>query len=136
MTGWQSLIPVVMAGIIAVYSLVIAVLLADAIDPGKSYSLFKLVSRIGSTRRTVMLTFCFQCLSTSWSGPFSRSDRTRGWLRNRNRWRRGILISEFVFGMRTDSKQGVRAYMQQSRVFVGMVLILIFAEVLGLYGYA
>lgn len=31
--------------------------------------------------------------------------------------------------------QGVRAYMQQSRVFVGMVLILIFAEVLGLYGY-
>lgn len=30
---------------------------------------------------------------------------------------------------------GVRAYMQQSRVFVGMVLILIFGEVLGLYGY-
>ncbi len=25
--------------------------------------------------------------------------------------------------------------MQQSRIFVGMVLILIFAEVLGLYGY-
>ena len=32
-------------------------------------------------------------------------------------------------------EKGVRAYMQQSRVFVGMVLILIFAEVLGLYGY-
>jgi V-type H+-transporting ATPase proteolipid subunit len=31
--------------------------------------------------------------------------------------------------------QGVRSYMQQSRVFVGMVLILIFGEVLGLYGY-
>lgn len=30
---------------------------------------------------------------------------------------------------------GVRAYMEQSRVFVGMVLILIFGEVLGLYGY-
>lgn len=29
---------------------------------------------------------------------------------------------------------GVRSYMQQSRVFVGMVLILIFGEVLGLYG--
>ena len=26
--------------------------------------------------------------------------------------------------------------MQQSKIFVGMVLILIFAEVLGLYGYA
>jgi V-type H+-transporting ATPase proteolipid subunit len=34
-----------------------------------------------------------------------------------------------------DLKQGVRAYMQQSRIFVGMVLVLIFAEVLGLYGY-
>lgn len=32
-------------------------------------------------------------------------------------------------------QQGVRAYMQQSRIFVGMVLILIFGEVLGLYGY-
>lgn len=29
---------------------------------------------------------------------------------------------------------GVRSYMQQSRIFVGMVLILIFGEVLGLYG--
>ena len=29
----------------------------------------------------------------------------------------------------------MRAYMQQSRIFVGMVLILIFGEVLGLYGY-
>ncbi|KAL5334376.1 V-type proton ATPase proteolipid subunit 2 [Aspergillus crustosus] len=29
---------------------------------------------------------------------------------------------------------GVRAYMQQSRVYVGMILILIFGEVLGLYG--
>lgn len=36
----------------------------------------------------------------------------------------------------TDDSQGVRAYMQQSRIFVGMVLILIFGEVLGLYGYA
>jgi V-type H+-transporting ATPase proteolipid subunit len=28
----------------------------------------------------------------------------------------------------------VRAYLYESRVFVGMVLILIFAEVIGLYG--
>jgi V-type H+-transporting ATPase proteolipid subunit len=35
----------------------------------------------------------------------------------------------------TNFSQGVRAFMRQSRVFVGMVLILIFAEVLGLYGY-
>lgn len=31
--------------------------------------------------------------------------------------------------------KGVRAYLQQSRVYVGMILILIFGEVLGLYGY-
>ena len=35
----------------------------------------------------------------------------------------------------TNSSQGVRSFMRQSRIFVGMVLILIFAEVLGLYGY-
>ena len=39
----QSLIPVVMAGIIAVYSLVIGVLIAGAIEPDKNYSLFKCV---------------------------------------------------------------------------------------------
>ena len=42
----QSLIPVVMAGIIAVYSLVIAVLIAGSLDPDKRYSLFKWVEKI------------------------------------------------------------------------------------------
>lgn len=43
---FQSLIPVVMAGIIAVYSLVIAVLIASDLEPppGANYSLFKYVS--------------------------------------------------------------------------------------------
>ncbi|KAI4289892.1 MAG: hypothetical protein L6R35_000833 [Caloplaca aegaea] len=44
----KSLIPVVMAGIIAVYSLVIAVLLADAIDPSKGYSLFNGFLHLGA----------------------------------------------------------------------------------------
>lgn len=39
----------------------------------------------------------------------------------------------YAIGMVGD--QGVRSYLQQSRIFVGMVLILIFGEVLGLYGY-
>ncbi|KAI4130661.1 MAG: hypothetical protein LQ338_001638 [Usnochroma carphineum] len=46
MEGLQSLIPVVMAGIIAVYSLVIAVLIAGSMDPSKKYSLFKYVRRL------------------------------------------------------------------------------------------
>lgn len=45
----QSLIPVVMAGIIAVYSLVIAVLIASAITPDKKYSLFKYAGAIMTT---------------------------------------------------------------------------------------
>ena len=38
--------------------------------------------------------------------------------------------------MGANDIKGVRSYMLQSRIFVGMVLILIFGEVLGLYGYA
>ena len=43
------------------------------------------------------------------------------------------LAAGYCIGIVGD--KGVRAYMEQSRVFVGMVLILIFGEVLGLYGY-
>ncbi|KAI2467862.1 vacuolar ATP synthase 16 kDa proteolipid subunit 2 [Annulohypoxylon bovei var. microspora] len=42
------------------------------------------------------------------------------------------LAAGYCIGVVGD--KGVRAYMEQSRVFVGMVLILIFGEVLGLYG--
>lgn len=42
------------------------------------------------------------------------------------------LAAGYCIGIVGDS--GVRAFMEQSRIFVGMVLILIFGEVLGLYG--
>jgi V-type H+-transporting ATPase proteolipid subunit len=42
------------------------------------------------------------------------------------------LAAGYCIGIVGD--KGVRSYMEQSRVFVGMVLILIFGEVLGLYG--
>merc|ERR1712000_197028 len=42
------------------------------------------------------------------------------------------LAAGYCIGIVGDG--GVRAYMEQSRIFVGMVLILIFGEVLGLYG--
>ena len=44
------------------------------------------------------------------------------------------LAAGYAIGIVGD--MGVRSYMQQSRIFVGMVLILIFGEVLGLYGLA
>lgn len=44
----KSLIPVVMAGIIAVYALVIAVLIANNMDPTKNYSLFSGFMHLGA----------------------------------------------------------------------------------------
>ena len=42
------------------------------------------------------------------------------------------LMASFAIGIVGDA--GVRGTAQQPRLFVGMILILIFAEVLGLYG--
>ena len=42
------------------------------------------------------------------------------------------LAAGFALGIVGDA--GVRGTAQQPRLFVGMILILIFAEVLGLYG--
>ncbi|KAF7912038.1 hypothetical protein BELL_0128g00040 [Botrytis elliptica] len=96
----KSLIPVVMSGIIAVYSLVIAVLIAGDMGPplGQSYSLFNGFMHLACG------------LSVGLTG----------------------LAAGYAIGVVGD--MGVRSYMQQSRIFVGMVLILIFGEVLGLYG--
>ncbi|KAJ3261354.1 V-type proton ATPase 16 kDa proteolipid subunit [Boothiomyces macroporosus] len=43
------------------------------------------------------------------------------------------LAAGFAIGVVGDA--GVRGSAQQPRLFVGMILILIFAEVLGLYGF-
>ncbi|KAI9729822.1 MAG: v-type proton ATPase 16 kDa proteolipid subunit 2 [Cirrosporium novae-zelandiae] len=96
----KCLIPVVMAGIIAVYSLVVAVLIAGDMGPppGQSYSLFNGFMHLACG------------LSVGLTG----------------------LAAGYAIGVVGD--MGVRSYMQQSRIFVGMVLILIFGEVLGLYG--
>eukprot|EP00160_Parvularia_atlantis_P013566 Unigene2912_Nuclearia_a/m.8992 Unigene2912_Nuclearia_a/g.8992 ORF Unigene2912_Nuclearia_a/g.8992 Unigene2912_Nuclearia_a/m.8992 type:complete len:170 (-) Unigene2912_Nuclearia_a:109-618(-) len=95
----KSLIPVVMAGIIAIYGLVVSVLIAGAIgDPGAKYSLASGLTHMGSG------------LSVGFAGVAA-----------------GLAVG-------TVGNVGVRGYVQESRLFVGMVLILIFAEVLGLYG--
>ena len=96
----QSLIPVVMSGIIAVYALVIAVLIAGdmAPPPQQNYSLFTGFMHLAAG------------LSVGLAG----------------------MAAGYAIGIVGD--MGVRSYMQQSRIFVGMVLILIFGEVLGLYG--
>ena len=89
-----------MSGIIAVYALVIAVLIAGEMEPPptKNYSLFTGFMHLAAG------------LSVGLAGT----------------------AAGYAIGIVGD--MGVRSYMQQSRVFVGMVLILIFGDVLGLYG--
>jgi len=111
-----------MAGIIAVYSLVISVLIAQDLQPpafGSNYSLFKWVS-YGSGKN-------------GWVGHVANAQHS-GFMHLACGLAVGLtgLAAGYCIGIVGD--MGVRAYMLQSRVFVGMVLILIFGEVLGLYG--
>jgi len=94
----KCIIPVVMAGILAIYGLVVSVLLAGQLSGGADYSLYKGFLHLGAG------------LSVGLSG----------------------LAAGFAIGIVGDA--GVRGTAQQPRLFVGMILILIFAEVLGLYG--
>lgn len=95
----KCIIPVVMAGIIAIYGLVVAVLISNNLKPSTGgYSAFTGFLHLGAG------------LSVGLSG----------------------LAAGFAIGIVGDA--GVRGTAQQPRLFVGMILILIFAEVLGLYG--
>lgn len=92
----KCIIPVVMAGILAIYGLVVAVLIS------------------GGLQQKVNLFTSFIQLAAGLSVGLA------------------ALAAGFAIGVVGDA--GVRATAQQPRLFVGMVLILIFAEVLGLYG--
>merc|ERR1712098_1008729 len=95
----KSIIPAVMAGIVAIYGVVVAVLIAGQLEPaGEKYTLYKGFVHLGAG------------LSVGLSG----------------------LAAGYAIGIVGDA--GVRGTAQQPRLFVGMILILIFAEVLGLYG--
>ena len=93
----KSVIPVIMAGILGIYGLIVAVILQGKIS-NNAYPL-----KTGFQHLSAGL-----CCGLSSLGA-------------------GIAI-----GIGGDA--GVRALGQQDRIFVGMMLILIFAEALGLYG--
>ena len=93
----KSMIPVVMAGVIGIYGLIIAVIIGSSIDAG-TYTSFAGFAHLGAG------------LSVGLSG----------------------LAAGIAIGIVGDA--GVRATAQQPRLFVGMILILIFSEALGLYG--
>jgi len=92
----KSVLPVVMAGIIAIYGVVVAVLISQAVGDINTVKQGFLHFGAG--------------LSVGLSG----------------------LAAGFAIGIVGDA--GVRGTAQQPKLYVGMILILIFAEVLGLYG--
>ncbi|CCG80512.1 V-type proton ATPase 16 kDa proteolipid subunit [Taphrina deformans PYCC 5710] len=92
----KCVVPVVMAGIIAIYGLVVSVLVSDGLS--QNQALFTGFIQLGAG------------LSVGLAG----------------------LAAGFAIGIVGDA--GVRGVAQQPRLFVGMILILIFSEVLGLYG--
>ena len=93
----KSVIPVIMAGILGIYGLIVAVILHQNIK-SNGYSMFDGWKHLASGL----------CCGLSSLGA-------------------GVSI-----GIAGDA--GVRALGQQDRIFVGMMLILIFSEALGLYG--
>mmetsp|Transcript_1587 Transcript_1587/g.2067 ORF Transcript_1587/g.2067 Transcript_1587/m.2067 type:complete len:160 (+) Transcript_1587:68-547(+) len=93
----RSIIPVVMAGVIGIYGLIIAVVIVnDVVTADLDYT--KGFADFGAG------------LAVGLSG----------------------LAAGMAIGIVGDA--GVRATAQQPKLFVGMILILIFAEALGLYG--
>jgi V-type H+-transporting ATPase proteolipid subunit len=93
----KSVVPVVMAGILGIYGLVVAVLVG------------------GYLAKNQTLYAGFLQLAAGLSVGLAS------------------LAAGYAIGVVGDA--GVRGSGQQPRLFIGMILILIFAEVLGLYGY-
>ena len=93
----RSIIPVVMAGVLGIYGLIVAVILVQNISDS-GYSDYDGYRHLASGL----------CCGLS------------------------SLAAGMAIGIVGDA--GVRANAQQSKIFVGMILILIFAEALGLYG--
>lgn len=109
-----------MSGIIAVYSLVVSVLIVEEIRPPspseRNYSLFSYVLlTLGTPRKLANIERGFMHLGCGIAVGLTG------------------LSAGYCIGVVGD--HGVRAYMEQSKVYVGMILILIFGEVLGLYGF-
>merc|ERR1712023_591972 len=96
----KSIIPVVMAGVLGIYGLIVAVLLASGIKADGAYSYS---SHSG-----------FSALSAGLCCGLAG------------------LAAGLAIGIVGDA--GVRANARQPKLFVGIILILIFAEALGLYG--
>jgi V-type H+-transporting ATPase proteolipid subunit len=94
---FKSIVPIIMAGILGIYGLIVSIILSSKIDP-VNYTYFLGYKHLASGL----------CCGLS------------------------SLAAGLAIGIVGDA--GVRANAQQEAIFVGMILILIFAEAIGLYG--
>ncbi len=109
-----------MAGIIGIYGLVVSVLISDGLK--QEMALYTGFIQLGAG-----LSVGLAGLAAGYVvyGKPSQPQTNQAHLADPN-------FSSFAIGIVGDA--GVRGTAQQPRLFVGMILILIFAEVLGLYG--
>ena len=96
---FKALIPIIMAGILGIYGIIVAVLLNG---------------EVGKTNPPLTGKQGYQFLGAGLCCGLSS------------------LAAGLAIGVAGDA--GVRAYAQTDGIFVGMILILIFAEAIGLYG--
>ncbi|KJP87548.1 V-type ATPase, C subunit [Plasmodium fragile] len=94
----KSILPVVMAGVLGIYGIIMSILIYGKMSPAAEYSTFS-----GYTHLSSGLIVGLSSLAA------------------------GLAI-----GIVGDA--GVRANAQQNRLFIGMILILVFSETLALYG--
>ena len=113
-----------MAGIIGIYGLVVSVLISDGLT--QEMPLYTGFIQLGAGLSVGLagLAAGYEDLALlpRSSLPFQLPSRENVL----------TLMPSFAIGIVGDA--GVRGTAQQPRLFVGMILILIFAEVLGLYG--
>ena len=110
-----DIVPVIMAGIIGIYGLVVSVLISDNLK--QDLALYTGFIQLGAGLSVGLagLAAGYACLDIL-------------------RLTKALLTRERRFAIGIVGDAGVRGTAQQPRLFVGMILILIFAEVLGLYG--
>jgi V-type H+-transporting ATPase proteolipid subunit len=97
---FKALIPIIMAGILGIYGIIVSVLLGQKVKV-----LTDSAEHMATGYRVLGAGLCCGL---------------------------SALASGLAIGVAGDA--GVRAYAQTDAIFVGMVLILIFAEAIGLYG--
>ncbi|KAM0120961.1 vacuolar ATPase V0 domain subunit c [Aspergillus fumigatus] len=114
----KNIVPIVMAGIIGIYGLVVSVLIAN--DLGQSVPLYTGFIQLGAGLAVGLAGMAAGYVPPSRT-PSSNSVSNQVTL----------VSCSFAIGIVGDA--GVRGTAQQPRLYVGMILILIFAEVLGEY---